>query len=217
VTTWDTSPVDPGACPWQLPDPRRAPGDLVAVGADLAPSTLVAAYRRGLFPMPEGRRRIGWWSPDPRGIIPLDGLHVSRSLRRSRRRFEVRFDAAFRDVMLACGDPGRPHGWITPAFVDAYDELHHLGWAHSVEAFDADGRLVGGVYGVRIARLFAAESMFHRAADAGKVALAALVERLRDEGGRLFDVQWVTPHLASLGACEISRDEYLRRLQEAIV
>jgi leucyl/phenylalanyl-tRNA---protein transferase len=216
VTRWESVPVDPGPCRWRLPDPRRATGDLVGVGADLAPATLLAAYRSGLFPMPEGRRRIGWWSPEPRGVIPLDRFHVSRSLRRSTRRYDVHFDHDFRAVVLACGDPSRPYGWISSAFVDAYGELHRLGWAHSVEALDGEGRLVGGVYGMRIGRLFAAESMFHRATDAGKVALVALVGRLVTDGAALFDVQWVTPHLATLGAVAIPRDEYLRRLAEAV-
>jgi leucyl/phenylalanyl-tRNA--protein transferase len=216
VTRWESVPVDPGPCRWRLPDPRPAPNDLIAVGADLAPATLLAAYRHGLFPMPEGWRRIGWWSPNPRGVIPLDGFHVSRSLRRSARRFEVRFDHDFPGVMRACGDPSRPYGWISSAFVAAYSELHRLGWAHSVEALDDGGRLVGGVYGVRIGRLFAAESMFHHATDAGKVALAALIARLAAEGASLFDVQWVTPHLATLGAIAVSRDEYLRRLADAV-
>lgn len=216
MTAWDTVPIDPGPCHWRLPDPRAAANDLVGIGGDLAPSTLLAAYRAGLFPMPVRRRRLGWWCPDPRGIIPLAGLHVSRSLRRAARRYEVRVDSAFEAVMAACGDPSRPHGWITPAFVDAYGELHRLGWAHSVETFDGDGRLVGGVYGVRIGRMFAGESMFHRATDAGKVALLALVGRLRDDGATLFDVQWVTPHLVRLGAVEISRDEYLARLGAAV-
>jgi leucyl/phenylalanyl-tRNA--protein transferase len=215
VSTWESVPVDPGPCRWRLPDPRRAVGDLVGIGGDLAPATLLAAYRSGLFPMPEGRRRLGWWSPDPRGVIPIGGMHVSRSLRRSRGRFEVRFDADFRGVMAACADPRRLYGWIDAAFVEAYGELHRLGWAHSVEAFDSVGALAGGVYGVRIGRLFAAESMFHRATDAGKVALAALLDRLGDDGAELFDVQWVTPHLATLGAVAISRDEYLLRLAKA--
>jgi leucyl/phenylalanyl-tRNA--protein transferase len=216
VTGWETAPIEPGPCRWRLPDPRAAAGDLVGIGGDLAPSTLLAAYRGGLFPMPVRRRRLGWWSPDPRGIIPLTGLHVSRSLRRATRRYDVRVDSAFAGVMAACGDPSRPHGWITREIIAAYGELHRLGWAHSVESFAADGRLVGGVYGVRIGRLFAAESMFHRATDAGKVALVALFDRLREDGATLFDVQWVTPHLATLGAVDISRDEYLRRLTGAV-
>jgi leucyl/phenylalanyl-tRNA--protein transferase len=187
----------------------------VGVGADLEVGTLLAAYRAGLFPMPAGRRRIVWFSPDPRAVIPLDGLRVSRSLRRSRRRFEVRRDTAFSDVMVRCGDPRRPDGWITPAFVRAYTRLHELGWAHSFETYDGDD-LVGGLYGVRIHGFFAGESMFHRATDASKVALVQLVDWLRDTGGQLLDVQWPTAHLASLGAVAIPRAEYLRRLATAV-
>jgi leucyl/phenylalanyl-tRNA--protein transferase len=187
----------------------------VGVGADLEVGTLLAAYRAGLFPMPAGRRRIVWFSPDPRAVIPLDGLRVSRSLRRSRRRFEVRRDTAFSDVMMGCGDPRRPDGWITPAFVRAYTRLHELGWAHSFETYDGDD-LVGGLYGVRIHGFFAGESMFHRATDASKVALVQLVDWLRDTGGQLLDVQWPTAHLASLGAVAIPRAEYLRRLATAV-
>jgi leucyl/phenylalanyl-tRNA--protein transferase len=149
-------------------------------------------------------------------VIPLDGLRVSRSLRRSRRRFEVRRDTRFGEVMVRCGDPRRVGGWITPSFVKAYQRLHRLGWAHSVECYDDDGVLVGGLYGVRIGGFFAGESMFHSATDASKVALVALVEWFGDSAGQLLDVQWLTPHLASLGAVAIPRDEYLRRLDAAI-
>jgi leucyl/phenylalanyl-tRNA--protein transferase len=191
--------------------------DIVAIGADLAPGTLLAGYRAGLFPMPFDRRRIAWFSPDPRGIMPLDGLRVSRSLCKSMRRYDVRIDTCFTAVMDACGDPNRPGAWIDPAFVDAYTELHELGWAHSVEVYEpgSDG-LVGGVYGVRIDGLFAGESMFHRATDASKVALVHLVDWLRSVGAELFDVQWQTPHLASLGVIEITRSEYLERLRDAL-
>jgi leucyl/phenylalanyl-tRNA--protein transferase len=191
--------------------------DIVAVGADLEPGTLLAAYRIGLFPMPLDRRRIAWFSPDPRGILPLDGLHVSRSLRRSVALFDVRMDTRFGAVMEACGDPARPGGWINRPFVDAYTRLHELGWAHSVEIYaPGDGDLVGGVYGVRVGNLFAGESMFHRATDASKVALVHLVDWLNATGATLFDVQWTTPHLASLGAIDVPRAEYLRRLADAI-
>lgn len=190
--------------------------DVAGVGGDLEAGTLLAAYRTGLFPMPFGRKRVAWFSPDPRAIIPLDGLRVSRSLRRSRRRFEVRHDTCFTDVMVRCGDPRRPGSWITPAFVHAYVRLHELGWASSVECFDSDGTLVGGLYGVRIERFFAGESMFHVATDASKVALMALVERLRASGATLLDVQWLTPHLASLGAVAIPRADYLDRLADAV-
>jgi leucyl/phenylalanyl-tRNA--protein transferase len=202
-----------------LPDPRDAEDDLVAVGADLEPGTLLAAYRTGLFPM---RIRAGgalaWWSPEPRGVIPLDGLHVSRSLRRSCRHLEIRVDTGFSDVMRACADPARPSGWIDDEFIAAYTHLHELGWAHSVEAWtlDAEPELVGGIYGVAIGALFAGESMFHRRTDASKVALVALVERLVAGGATLFDVQWLTPHLESLGAIEISRTDYLDRVADAV-
>ncbi len=209
-------PVEPPATPWLLPSPERADAQgLVAVGADLEPGTLLAAYRGGLFPMPFSRRRIGWWSPDPRGILPLDGLRISRSLRRSCARYEVRFDTAFETVMRRCGDPRRPHGWINDDFVRAYARLHELGWVHSVETW-LDGELVGGLYGVRIDGLFAGESMFHTASDASKVALVALVEWLRDTDATLLDVQWRTDHLASLGVVEIARSEYLERLAVAV-
>jgi len=190
---------------------------IVAVGADLEPGTLLAGYRSGLFPMPFDRRRVAWFSPDPRGVLPLDGLVVARSLRRSLRRFDVRFDTRFADVIAACADPRRSGAWIDSAILAAYTKLHTLGWAHSVEVFDpASGALVGGLYGVRIGRLFAGESMFHRATDASKVALVHLVEHLRATGATLLDVQWRTDHLASLGVIEIPRDEYLQRLAVAV-
>jgi leucyl/phenylalanyl-tRNA--protein transferase len=209
-------PIEPPPTRWVLPSPERAdPQGLVAVGADLEPGTLLAAYRSGMFPMPFGRRRIGWWSPDPRGILPLDGLVVSRSLRRSCQRFEIRINSAFETVMRRCGDPRRPHGWINEDFVRAYTLLHELGWAHSVETW-LDGELVGGLYGVHVEGLFAGESMFHSATDASKVALVVLVEQLRDEGAQLLDVQWRTEHLASLGVVDIPRSEYLGRLAAAV-
>jgi len=186
---------------------------IVCVGGDLRPELLLAAYREGIFPMPV-QGHLAWWSPDPRAILAPGGMHVSRSLRRTRRRYEIRFDTAFAEVVVGCADPRRPHGWITPEVRAAYVRLHELGWAHSVEAFDADGRLAGGVYGVQIGGLFAAESMFTRATDASKAALAALSERLGTAA--LIDVQWLTPHLASLGAVEIAREEYLLRLARAV-
>ncbi len=185
-------------------------------GADLDPATILDAYRHGLFPMPISKRQLGWWSPDPRGIIPLDGLVVSRSLRRSCQRYQVVVNTRFRDVMVACADPRRPHGWITKDFVESYTELHRLGWAHSVECLGPDGRLVGGLYGIRVERFFAGESMFSAERDASKVALVALVGMMRAAGMELLDIQWVTPHLASLGAVSISRAEYLERLAATI-
>lgn len=217
-------PVEPPPTRWELPDPSIAGSgeDIVGVGADLAPGTLLAAYRAGMFPMRLGSDGpIAWWSPDPRGILPLDGLVVHRSLRRSARRFRTTVDAAFEAVMRACGDPARPDGWIDESFVEAYVVLHRLGWAHSVEVWshagdDGEAELVGGTYGVAIGRFFAGESMFHRRTDASKVALLGLVEWLRARGATLFDVQWCTPHLASLGAVEVPRNRYLALLRAAI-
>jgi leucyl/phenylalanyl-tRNA--protein transferase len=212
-------PVEPPQTSWDLPDPREAgDDDLVGVGADLEPGTVLAAYRLGLFPMPvSGSALIGWWSPDPRAVLPIDGLVVSRSLRRSVRRYEVRFDTSFDRVVEACADPRRDGGWITPGIRTAYRRLHDLGWAHSVEAWDpASGELAGGLYGVMIGGMFAGESMFHRSSDASKVALVGLVGELHSLGATLLDVQWLTPHLASLGAVDVARAEYLDRLQMAL-
>jgi leucyl/phenylalanyl-tRNA---protein transferase len=211
-------PVEPPPTPWRMPEAESADGHgIVAVGADLEPGTLLAAYRRGLFPMPAGRGPMAWWSPDPRAVVPLDGLRISRSLRRSAHRYEVRVDTAFDQVVAACADPGRPHGWITPPIREAYGRLHRLGWAHSIEAWDEEG-LAGGLYGVAIGGLFAGESMFHWRTDASKVALIGLVDRLVTAGpdGRLLDVQWRTDHLASLGAVEIPRSRYLELLAAAL-
>lgn len=206
---------EPNPTTWVMPDPAAAgDGDLVAVGADLEPGTILAAYRAGLFPMPVDGT-LGWWSPDPRGILALDGLRVSRSLRRACGRFEVRVDTAFEEVIAACADPARPGGWISDAVRSAYVRLHRLGWVHSVEAW-ADGELAGGLYGVALGGLFAGESMFHRRTDASKVALVALVDMLAASGAALVDVQWCTPHLASLGVIEVARTEYLERLAAAL-
>lgn len=213
--------VEPAPCAWALPDPSRAPTgvELLGGGADLEPGTLLAAYRTGLFPMPLEPGLVGWWSPDPRGVLPLGSLHVSRSLRRSLRRFTITVDTAFDDVVAACADPSRPHGWIDDGIASAYAELHRLGWAHSVEVRDDDGTLVGGLYAVEIGGLVAGESKFHRATDASKAAVVALVERMRDAGDsdrRLLDVQWRTDHLAALGVVAVPRPEYLRRLRAAL-
>jgi leucyl/phenylalanyl-tRNA--protein transferase len=212
-------PVEPPPTPWVFPDPRQAEDELIGLGADLAPGTLLAAYRSGIFPMPEDGLRppLHWFSPLRRGIIPLDGLRVSRSLRRSLREYEVRVDSAFDQVVEGCADPSRDAGWITHEIAAAYSELHRLGWAHSVETWQ-DGELVGGLYGVAIGGLFAGESMFHRARDASKAALVGLVSLLAADGaqGRLLDVQWVTPHLATLGAVEVPRSRYLHLLGQAL-
>jgi len=211
-------PIEPPPSRWTMPtDPPIDDSDIVAVGADLEPGTLLAGYRAGLFPMPFDRRRIAWFSPDPRGVVPLDGLRISRSLRRSMHRYDVRMDTAFAAVMTACGDPTRSGAWISRDFVKAYTRLHELGWAHSVEIYEpGSGELVGGLYGVHIAGFFAGESMFHRAADASKVSLVHLVRWLNATGGQLLDVQWTTPHLESLGAIDVPRSEYLDRLRRAI-
>ena len=229
-------PIEPPRTAWRLPDPRRLRAgeerhDLLAVGADLSPGTVLAAYRRGLFPMhvssPEdasepgestqGAQQIGWWSPDPRGVLPLAGLRVSRSLRRSVRRYRVTVDQAFDEVVAGCADRRRPDGWINADIAAAYSRLHDDGWAHSVEVWRGE-HLVGGLYGVAIGGLFAGESMFHRATDASKVALVYLVRELSADGlARLLDVQWVTPHLASLGAVGIERTAYLSRLDAALL
>jgi leucyl/phenylalanyl-tRNA--protein transferase len=199
-----------------LPTPARGAGDLIAFGADLEPATLLAAYRAGLFPMPvEGH--VGWWSPADRGVLPLDGLRVSRSLRRSLRNYRVTVDEAFAEVVAGCADPARDGAWIDAPMAAAYRRLHELGWAHSVETWEGD-RLVGGLYGIAVAGLFAGESMFSRADDASKVALVHLVDVLRDAYAdrRVLDTQWQTPHLATLGVVEIERERYLERLRDAL-
>ena len=217
MSGFDVTPIEPPPTRWRLPPAHLADGQgLVAVGADLEPGTLLAAYRSGLFPMPMGRREIGWWSPNPRGVMPLDRLKVSSSLRQSCRKYTTQIDTRFVDVMKHCADPRRPNGWINKPFIHAYDRLHRLGWAHSVETYDGEGNLVGGLYGVRVRGLFAGESMFSTARDASKVALVALVAALRDAGVSLLDVQWTTPHLISLGAVDMPRDQYLRELDIAI-
>jgi leucyl/phenylalanyl-tRNA--protein transferase len=189
----------------------------LAVGGDLKPGTLLLAYGNGIFPWTT--RPLTWWSPDPRAIIPLGGLHVSRSLRKVLRRgpFTVTFDRSFRAVMEGCAEPrpGRKETWITPAFITGYSRLFALGHAHSVEVWH-DDRLIGGLYGVSIGGFFAGESMFSAEENASKTALVAMEERLRTAGFLLFDVQFVTPHLRSMGAVEISRAEYLERLQESV-
>lgn len=189
--------------------------DLIAIGADLEPGTLIEAYRHGFFPMPLGLGRTGWFSPDPRGVLLPRRLRVSRSLRRSVRRFHFTTDRAFDEVLSACGDPGRPHGWIDHDIRRAYTALHHLGFVHSVEAWDDEG-LAGGLYGVQLGGLFAGESMFHRRADASKAALVHLVELQGDRPDGIIDVQWSTPHLESLGVVPISRRDYATRLEAAV-
>jgi leucyl/phenylalanyl-tRNA---protein transferase len=212
-------PQPVGKSRWRIPPASEWPvDDLVSAGGDLEPSTLIDAYRRGLFPMEiTGLPGVlGWWSPNPRGILPLERLRISKSLRRSASRFEVRFDSCFDRVIRACANPSRPDGWINTAFIAAYTKLHELGWAHSVEVFDRTGELAGGLYGVRVDGLFSGESMFHLQRDASKVALIFLVNLMQDEGMELLDVQWCTDHLASLGAVAVPRAEYLARVAHAM-
>ena len=203
-------------------DPRDwRHSDLIAVSAGADPTTVVNAYRCGVFPMPVRRGVMGWYSPLDRGVLPLDGLRVTRSLRKMLTRYEIRVDTAFDDVLRRCGDPRRDGAWINHDIRRIYGDLHRAGRVHSVESWTADGRLAGGLYGISIGGLFAGESMFHDpeiGRDASKAALVALVRRLGADGhpDRLLDVQWQTPHLASLGVVEIERAEYLRRLSRAL-
>src|SRR5260370_86878 len=190
---------------------------LIAIGGDLRPKRLLQAYRAGVFPWYDENEPICWWSPEPRAILELDGLHVSRRLRRTLRsgRFRITVDRDFAGVIRGCG-LGRAEGtWITPEMIHAYEELHRLGYAHSIEAWQED-ELAGGVYGVAIGGFFAGESMFARRSDASKVALVHLVERLRQRGFQLFDIQFLTEHTTRLGAVEIPRAEYLAPPRKAI-
>jgi leucyl/phenylalanyl-tRNA---protein transferase len=205
----------PGPSRWRFPDPAGAGEDgLVGIGADLEPATLVDAYRRGIFPWPHPGAPLPWFSPDPRGVIPLDGVAVSRSLRARLRNagWETTVDRAFAAVLAGCAD--RPRAlheggtWITAPMRTAYQRLHDLGHAHSLEVWAGD-ELVGGLYGVGVGGVFTGESMFHLASDASKVALVDLTARLAAAGACLIDVQMVTPHLASLGARDLPRAEFL--------
>lgn len=212
--------------------PALAESDgLVGVGGSLDPDTLLRAYADGVFPWFNEGDPVLWWSPDPRAIIELDGLHISRSLARTLRKkpFRVTRNLAFTDVMHGCASNREDGTWITPTMIECYTELHQNGHAHSVEIWsklsgedirgDPPGngwQLAGGIYGVAVGALFAGESMFHRVTDASKVALVALVEHLRNRGFELFDVQMRTDHTARMGAIEIPRSLYLRRLRQAI-
>ena len=216
-----TEPVEPLPTSWVFDLSEVGEGDdMVAVGGDLRPGTLLEAYRSGVFPMGLGEhcaRPIAWWSPDPRGVLLPGGVHASRSLRKSLRRFEIRVDTAFRAVVDACADPSRDGRWITEEIADAYTELHALGWAHSIETWQ-DGQLVGGLYGLAVGGLFAGESMFHRVTDASKAAVVATAGYVFADGDprRLIDVQWATDHLRSLGVVTVPRQEYLARLADAL-
>jgi leucyl/phenylalanyl-tRNA--protein transferase len=219
---WDVvpEPVGPSRYAWPPADAWPSTGDVVARGADLDASTLIDAYRRGMFPMEgvddDDPAEIYWWSPQLRGIIPLDALRVTRSMRRSARRYSVRINGDFERTVLGCASRVGDDAWITERFVRAYVELHRLGWAHSIETYDEHDVLVGGLYGVRIGRFFAGESMFHLARDASKVALMALVDLMRASDMSLLDAQWLTPHLDTLGAVAVPRESYLRLLASAV-
>jgi leucyl/phenylalanyl-tRNA--protein transferase len=201
-----------------FPDPSAFdhPRPLLS-GADFEPATIIAAYRAGWFPWPHEDEEYLWCSPDPRTLILPGGLHVSRRLRRTLRqgRFTTSRDRAFEAVIRACAV--RNEGtWITEALIAAYVELHRLGWGHSIEVWDADGALAGGLYGLRVGAMFGAESMFHRATDASKVAMAAMMDWVAVEGIAFVDVQMLTGHLERMGAVEVSRDDYLTRLAAAL-
>lgn len=222
------TPIEPPASPWVLPDPHteEGPAELLGIGADLEPGTMLAAYRAGLFPMDVDLQTdepaLGWWSPQPRGVLIPGTFALTRSLRRTSKRFTVTIDQSFHEVVAACADPARPHGWISDDFIDAYSRLFDLGWAHSVEVWSEESGcdvLAGGLFGIELGGLFAAESMFHTRTDASKVAVRALSDILGDAPGaaaRIIDTQWLTPHLESLGAVERSREDYLRSLPAAL-
>ena len=206
----------PGSTFWISPEMADSDG-LVGVGGDLKPGTLLAAYRAGVFPWYGEDDPILWFSPDPRGVIPLDAVHVPRRLKRTIENtvLTLSINRNFRGVMAACGENRDEGTWVTPDMLDAYCELHELGFAHSVEVWNGDS-LVGGVYGFAFGGFFAAESMFHRETDASKIALVALCERLRKRGFALLDIQIVSPHTARFGAISIPRSAYLVQLQSAL-
>lgn len=182
---------------------------------EIEPEFLLKAYQLGVFPMAMQDGEIAWFSPDPRGIIPLDGFHIPHGLRRTLKKnpFEIRINSQFREVMHGCAD--RSATWIDESILVSYNRLHAMGYAHSVETWQ-DGELVGGLYGVVMGGAFFGESMFSRVTDASKVALAHLVERMRERGFRLLDTQWSTPHLKKFGCVEVSRPRYMRLLEEAL-
>lgn len=198
----------------------KEPNGLLAAGGDLSPTRLLQAYRQGIFPWYSPGQPILWWCPDPRMVLFPSELKVSRSLAKRLRKqdYEIRFDTAFREVMLHCAlaeRPGQDGTWITSDILEGYCRLHALGHAHSVETW-MDDALVGGVYGVAIGRMFYGESMFHRVTDASKLAFVHLVRHLQVEGFGMLDCQMKTAHLASLGAREISRDEFSQQLSELV-
>lgn len=204
-----------------FPPPDYAdPSGLIAVGGDLSSERLLEGYRVGIFPWYSEDQPILWWSPDPRFVLELDQFKISRSLRKTLRRriFHVTFDRVFEDVIAACATASREDQsgtWITPEMKEAYIKLHGLGYAHSVEAW-FEGNLAGGLYGVSLGKAFFGESMFHRKTDASKVALAVLVEKLRRWNFHFIDAQQATEHMSSLGAKEISRRIFVKKLRSAL-
>lgn len=202
-----------------FPNPAYASAEgIVAYGGDLSPSRLMMAYRLGIFPWYSAGDPILWWSPDPRLILELDAFQLHRSLRKKIPYFDIRFDTAFSEVIRECGTaprPGQKGSWIVPEMVEAYEVLHALGYAHSVEAYQ-NGILVGGLYGVCVGGVFCGESMFAKVSDASKVAFAELVLKLKEWGFDFIDCQVPTRHLKSLGAMEVTRDYFLMRLNAAL-
>ena len=213
------TPLD--ASVWDFPSLEQMPkDDLVTLGADLKTETLIDSYKHGIFPMHlqiENKREIGWWSPQQRGILPLNKINVSSSLKKSMKKYFVTFDQDFDAVIEGCGDDKRPKGWINKDIKTAYKKLFELGYVHSVEVWNKKDELVGGLYGVEVNGLFAGESMFHKQTDASKTAMVYLVNQLKEAGGeRIFDVQWQTPHLKSMGVIKISRAKYISLLPEVM-
>ncbi len=202
-----------------FPDVETAtPDGLLAYGGDLSPNRLLLAYRNGIFPWYNADDPILWWSPDPRLVLFLDEFKLRKSLKKRMKHFEIKYDTAFIEVMKACGSitrEGQQGSWIIPEVIEGYSVLFDMGYAHSVEAWQ-DGKLVGGLYGVIIGKMFFGESMFAQVSDASKVAFASLIEKLRADGFVMIDCQIPSPHLKSLGAREISRKEFIEHLQQSV-
>lgn len=193
---------------------------LTKFGSTWDPEVLLTAYRTGLFPMPyeiDGQESaIGWWSPEPRAVFCPDEIHISNSMQSALKKFTVTVDADFEAVIRACGNPDRASGWINEDVVSAFTSLHRIGVAHSIEVWDLDGKLAGGLYGLELGGLFAGESMFHSTTNASKVALIHLAGLLNDGSGRVIDTQWMTEHLKSMGAKPINRREYCQNLPKLL-
>lgn len=210
-------------CQYNFPDVLQVNDpdtDLVSIGADLEPATLIYAYAHGLFPMhihaeELKEKKIGWFSPRNRAIFDLDNIRITRSTKQSAKKYECRIDTCFENMMRMCMTVPRENGWIDEKFIRAYAKLHELGFAHSIEVFDGD-ELVGGLYGVSFAGFFAGESMVHTKRDASKIALMKLSDVLREKGISLLDAQWMTPHLYSLGAETVTKKHYLQLLYQAL-